>query len=143
MDIDYGLELSQSQKLVMTTKLMQSLKILNMSTIELENEIKKQAEENPVIEIDTKDRGREIDWKNYVKNMRNHNYSDKNEFAYNTDSEINIENMVKSTKNLYDYLNDQIRYYKIDKSERKICEYIIDSLDENGYLNKQPFLHNE
>ena len=53
MEIDYGLDLSQSQKLIMTTTLMQSLIILNMSAVELENEIKRQAEENPIIEIET------------------------------------------------------------------------------------------
>lgn len=137
MEIDYGLELSQSQKLIMTTKLMQSLKILNMSAVELENEIKKQAEENPIIEIDTNDNDRKVDWESYIKNMQKYAYKDKNEFAYNVDNEVDFENMVRSTQNLYDYLKNQIRYYRIDKTKRKICEYIIDSLDENGYLNKQ------
>ena len=137
MEIDYGLELSQSQKLIMTTKLMQSLKILNMSAVELENEIKKQAEENPIIEIDTKDNDGIVDWEKYIKNMQKYTYKDKNEFAYNVDNEVDFENMVRATHNLYDYLKNQIRYYRIDKTQRKICEYIIDSLDENGYLNKQ------
>lgn len=137
MEIDYGLELSQSQKLIMTTKLVQSLKILNMSTAELEAEIKKQAEENPIMEIDTKDNDSRIDWENYIKNMQKYTYRDKNEFAYNVDNEVDFENMVRSTQNLYDYLKNQLRYYKIDKKQRKICEYIIDSLDENGYLDIQ------
>lgn len=137
MEIDYGLELSQSQKLIMTTKLVQSLKILNMSTAELEAEIKKQAEENPIMEIDTKDNDSRIDWENYIKNMQKYTYRDKNEFAYNVDNEVDFENMVRSTQNLYDYLKNQLRYYRIDKKQRKICEYIIDSLDENGYLDIQ------
>ena len=137
MEIDYGLELSQSQKLIMTTKLVQSLKILNMSTAELEAEIKKQAEENPIMEIDTKDNDSRIDWENYIKNMQKYTYRDKNEFAYNVDNEVDFENMVRSTQNLYDYLKNQLRYYRIDKKQRKICEYIIDSLEENGYLDIQ------
>ena len=137
MEIDYGLELSQQQKLIMTTKLVQSLKILNMSTAELEAEIKKQAEENPIMEIDTKDNDSRIDWENYIKNMQKYTYRDKNEFAYNVDNEVDFENMVRSTQNLYDYLKNQLRYYRIDKKQRKICEYIIDSLDENGYLDIQ------
>ena len=120
MEIDYGLELSQSQKLIMTTKLMQSLKILNMSAVELENEIKKQAEENPIIEIDTKDNDGIVDWEKYIKNMQKYTYKDKNEFAYNVDNEVDFENMVRATHNLYDYLKNQIRYYKIDKTQRKI-----------------------
>ncbi|WP_455542486.1 RNA polymerase factor sigma-54 [Intestinibacter sp.] len=137
MEIDYGLDLTQSQNLVMTTKLMQSLKILSMSTLELESEIKRQAEENPIIEIETKNDERQVDWEKYIKDIQKHTYKDKNEFAYNIDNEVNFENMIKSTQNLYDYLKNQIGYYKIDKDERKVCEYIIDSLDENGYLNAQ------
>ncbi|MDO5009267.1 MAG: RNA polymerase factor sigma-54, partial [Intestinibacter bartlettii] len=58
-------------------------------------------------------------------------------FAYNVDNEVDFENMVKSPQNLYDYLKNQISYYKINKTEKKVCEYIIDSLDENGYLSLQ------
>ena len=53
MKIDYGLEMSQSQKIIVSTNLVQSLKILSMTTLELEDEIKKQAEENPIIEVET------------------------------------------------------------------------------------------
>ncbi|MGN1032243.1 MAG: RNA polymerase factor sigma-54 [Intestinibacter sp.] len=137
MEIDCGLDLSQSQKLIMTTKLMQSLNILSMSAVELENEIKKQAEENPIIEIDINNNDRIVDWESYIKNMQRYTYKDKNEFAYNVDNEVDFENMIRSTHNLYDYLKNQIRYYRIDKKQRQICEYIIDSLDENGYLNLQ------
>ena len=42
MKIDYGLEMSQSQKIIVSTNLVQSLKILSMTTLELEDEIKKQ-----------------------------------------------------------------------------------------------------
>ncbi|EPZ53785.1 sigma-54 factor, Activator interacting domain family protein [[Clostridium] sordellii ATCC 9714] len=41
MNFNNRLELTQSQKLVMTTQLKQSLSILNMNKIELEEVIKK------------------------------------------------------------------------------------------------------
>ena len=37
MKIDYGLEMSQSQKIIVSTNLVQSLKILSMTTLELED----------------------------------------------------------------------------------------------------------
>ncbi len=40
MNFNNSLELTQSQKLIMTTQLKQSLSILNMSKLELEEEIK-------------------------------------------------------------------------------------------------------
>lgn len=137
MDVDYGLDLTQSQTLVMNTKIIQSLSILSMSSIELENEIKKQEEENPLIEIEFKNSDKEIDWLKYIENTQKFTYTDKNEIAFNVKDECNFENMIKENQNLYDYLKNQISYLKISKRERQICEYIIDSLDEDGYLNKQ------
>ena len=47
MKIDYGLEMSQSQKIIVSTNLVQSLKILSMTTLELEDEIKKTSRGKP------------------------------------------------------------------------------------------------
>ena len=137
MEMDYGLELNQSQKLVVSTNLVQSLKILSMTTLELEDEIKKQAEENPIIEIEMQNSERKVDWERYINHIKNHTYKDKNESGYNIDNEIDFENMISNNQNLYDYLKEQINCYKIDKIEKKVCEYIIDSLDENGYLKDE------
>lgn len=56
MNLNNRLDIIQSQKLVMTTQLKQSLDILNMSNLELEDEIKKEAEENPVLDMEMKGR---------------------------------------------------------------------------------------
>jgi len=50
----------------MTTTLKQSLAILNMSKLEVEEEIKKESEENPLLEIE---RTSEINWEEYIKNI--------------------------------------------------------------------------
>ena len=44
MYLNNRLDLVQSQKLVMTTQLKQSLEILNMSSLELEEKIKSEAQ---------------------------------------------------------------------------------------------------
>ncbi|EPZ53784.1 sigma-54 factor, core binding domain protein [[Clostridium] sordellii ATCC 9714] len=58
----------------------------------------------------------------------------KREVNYNPDNELNLENIIKEETNLYEYLSLQIGLYKIPNSEREVCNYIIDSLDEDGYL---------
>ena len=137
MKIDYGLEMSQSQKIIVSTNLVQSLKILSMTTLELEDEIKKQAEENPIIEVEMQNSERKVDWERYINHLKHHTYNDKNESRYNIDSEMDFENIISNNQNLYDYLKEQINFYKIDKTEKRVCEYIIDSLDENGYLKDE------
>lgn len=135
MEMGQGLQLNQSQKLVMTTKLMQSLRILTMNSMELESEIDREVNENPILEVDDKLKEREIDWEKYIKDIQKTTYFDSSEYGYNPDNEVDFENIVKSTQSLSDYLKDQIAYYNMSPKEMKVCKYIIDSLDDNGYLN--------
>ena len=128
MNFNNRLELVQSQKLVMTTQLKQSLAILNMSKVELEEEIRKESEENPLLDIERKE---EINWEAYINNIDN---GYKGEKTYNPDNDLNLENIIREETNLYEYLNLQIGLYKLTELEKEICNYIIDSLDEDGYL---------
>ena len=65
MNFNHRLEINQSQNLIMTTQLKQSLSILNMSKDELDAEIIKESEENPLLDIEKKE---DINWEEYVKN---------------------------------------------------------------------------
>ncbi|CAH2214424.1 RNA polymerase factor sigma-54 [Tepidibacter aestuarii] len=130
MKINFGLELNQSQKLVLTKQLKQSLDILNMSTQDLEEVISKETEENPVIEADKDDN---IDWEKYIDNINNRTYDQASSVNYDNE-DYNLENMIKYNMNLYEYLKNQISYYNLSKKDKKIVEYIIDSIDDHGYL---------
>lgn len=115
----------------MTTQLKQSLAILNMSKLELDEEIVREAESNPLLDVE---KGSEINWEEYIKDIEKSNYKDRSEFSYNPDNDINLENMVKYSSNIYEHLLLQISLYKLREEEREICEYIIENLDEDGYL---------
>lgn len=134
MNFNNSLELTQSQKLIMTTQLKQSLSILNMSKLELEEEIKREAENNPLVEVE---KSGEINWEEYIKDMDRSRRSDRTEISYNPDNEVNLENLVKYSSNLYEDLKFQISLYKLTDKELEVCEYIIDSLDEDGYLRTE------
>lgn len=139
MNFNHRLEINQSQKLVMTTQLKQSLSILNMSKTELEAEIIKESEENPVLDVEKKE---DINWEEYAKSIDTHSY--KGEVNYNPDNDVNLENMIKSVTNIYEHLHFQISLYKLSSKEREVCDYIIDSLDEDGYLRvSQEEIQNE
>lgn len=133
MNFKNTLELNQSQKLILTAQLKQSLAILNMSRLEVEEEIRKEAESNPLLDAEKNDEG--IDWEKYIKNMETKSIKqDKNDAPYSSENDINFENMVKDVNNLYESLKDELKYFKLTSEEKKICNYIIDSLDEDGYL---------
>ncbi|MEW9463918.1 RNA polymerase factor sigma-54 [Clostridioides difficile] len=134
MNFNNSLELTQSQKLIMTTQLKQSLSILNMSKLELEEKIKREAENNPLVEVE---KSGEINWEEYIKDMDRSRRLDRTEISYNPDNEVNLENLVKYSSNLYEDLKFQISLYKLTDKELEVCEYIIDSLDEDGYLRTE------
>lgn len=134
MNFNNSLELTQSQKLIMTTQLKQSLSILNMSKLELEEEIKREAENNPLVEVE---KSGEINWEEYIKDMDRSRRLDRTEISYNPDNEVNLENLVKYSSNSYEDLKFQISLYKLTDKELEVCEYIIDSLDEDGYLRTE------
>lgn len=133
MNFKNTLELNQSQKLILTTQLKQSLAILNMSRLEVEEEIRKESESNPLLEAEKNEEG--IDWEKYIKHMESVNIrQDKNDAPYSSENAVDFENMIRSTSNLYDYLIDELKYFKLTFEEKRICKYIIDSLDDDGYL---------
>ena len=129
MNLNQSLNLNQSQKLVITTSVKQSLNILGMSKQELEDEIIKQGEENPLIEVE---KHNDIDWEAYINDLYKSSYKLKEHYVEN--NSINYENMIGSDESIYDELKFQISLYKLNNQEREICEFIIDSLDEDGYL---------
>ncbi len=104
-----------------------------MSRLEVEEEIRKESESNPLLEAEKNEEG--IDWEKYIKHMESVNIrQDKNDAPYSSENAVDFENMIRSTSNLYDYLIDELKYFKLTFEEKRICKYIIDSLDEDGYL---------
>lgn len=152
MRMGYDLVLEQQQKLIMTPELRLALKILQLPAIELEEYIKQELEENPVLEIvenvqeEKADKPEdkeikeetsfdEIDWKEYLQ------YQGKNYYLENNINEekpeFSYENFITYNDTLKDYLLFQLNTAKISKKERKIGQYIIESLDDNGYLSME------
>lgn len=147
MRMGFNLQLEQSQKLVMTPQLQQAIKILQFTSLELDNFIAQEIEKNPVLEINhdkekqerldfnSKDgKQKEVDWKEYI----NDSYKYKNTqsiYSNNNDNDnFNYENIVSKESTLQEYLLFQYHLTLIDRKYFKTGEYIINSLDDNGYL---------
>ena len=73
MLMDFNLNLTQEQKLIMTQQMQLSIKLLQMSTYDLREYIEKEFSENPVLEAqyeDTKEVSKEqdrLEYKELVK----------------------------------------------------------------------------
>ncbi|MGJ9457575.1 RNA polymerase factor sigma-54 [Oceanobacillus sp. CF4.6] len=110
------LVLKQSLQWKMNQSLMQSINILQLTSGELTDYLKEVANENPLIEEIHSD----MDWAQYS--------------PANT-SVQSIGEINQSELTMYDQLKSQMFMLTMDDDLRKIIEFGIDSLDEDGYLD--------
>ena len=136
----YGLELTQSQKLVMTPQLKQAITVLQLNSIELDTYVKEHMEGNPVLELtEVKEKPlkekeeKDINWKEYIEDFDNHHYT-PNQYSPDRD-DFNYENVISKEATLHEHLLSQYNMTRKSSIYPAVGEYIIHNLDENGYLS--------
>ncbi len=152
MRMGYDLIIEQQQKLIMTPELKLALKILQLPAIELEEMIQYELEANPVlemldeskddksegaasdtvVEVKKQDTDKDIEWKEYLQ-YQGKSYTQE---SYETDenAELSYDNLISYSYTLKDHLFFQLHLSQIRGLNREVGEFIIESLDENGYL---------
>ena len=133
-----GLELKQTQKL--SPLQIQTIKLIELPIQELEQRIRKELEENPVLDEDSaKDKDddeapREVSLSEYKEDdsipsyrLRSDNYSKDERPQYNTFSVK--ESFTQS-------LMEQLGYRNLSEHQYAVAAFIIGSLDDKGYLRR-------
>ncbi len=134
MKMSFGLEMNQSQKMILTKELKQSLEILQMNRFEVEQLIIDETNENPTLEVEKKD---EIDWEKYLKNLRESSYKIySNFYEVSDDEDSNPENYIRENINMYDYLSQQLRLLTMEPKTFAASCYIIRTLNKDGYFKE-------
>lgn len=134
MNLNFKLNLEQTQKLIITQQLKQSLSILNMSLNELEIEVAKEGQENPVMEVEKKE---PVDWEKYMESMKVNSKKEQYLSGYeSSDEKTNFENMVRYEESMYEHLKAQISCILSKQCDNSIAQHIIDSMDGDGYLRE-------
>ncbi len=139
------------QRLALTPQLTQSLKVLSMNCIELENYLEESIESNPMLDMDFNtvlsnepahqehalesvelERWKEAGdnrWETmYVSSSRNgrpDDYSDHEQF-------------LPEELTLSESLHEQVNRQPMPEQERKLAHILIDSLDDDGYFRIAP-----
>ncbi|MBQ2912314.1 MAG: RNA polymerase factor sigma-54 [Bacteroidales bacterium] len=133
-----GLQQKQQQKL--SPLQIQTIKLLELPTLELEQKIRKELEENPVLDEITESADPEDD---SPKNVSLSEYpADDPTPSY----KLYVNNQGKDLKPQYntfsvkesfqENLIVQLGYRKLDERSRSIAIFIIGSLDDDGYLRR-------
>lgn len=161
MEMKHGLSMQQKPTLIMTQRLQQALKLLQMPTLELQQALKQELERNPLLEeVDEVEEVEEIE---EVKKETGQNESEPVEAAQpereqERDQEVDwnelwpdtydgpatprtddpdaefYERVPVTRKSLGDHLLEQLRLLSLTDGDLDIGDYLIGSIDENGYL---------
>ena len=146
--------LSLQQK--MAPQLIQSLQLLQMSTLELELEIKQQLELNPLLEETLEQReesaeevealgeeqelpqeSEEVDWDALLDDQFDTGSYNSERTEYDPNWEVDREpqeNRITTIPPLVERLHEQLSLGDLPIELREIGEYIIGNLDDRGYL---------
>lgn len=136
------LELKQEQKLapILTQRLQQAIKLLQLSRLELKQAIEQELKENPVLEIEeTEEERREEESQDEEIVELLERYSPSEDYFEREEREFpDYERLGRRLESLKDYLRWQISLSEFNEKERQIAEWVIEYLDENGYLISTP-----
>ncbi len=142
-----GIEVRLKQTLA--PQLIQSLKLLQMPILRLEQMVRQELSTNPLLEeaeaaedpdeltTPTEEAEQEasepdsdkIDWEDYLR--------DEGEVYFKPEREKQEERLERtptSEKTLWEHLEDQLHLSRLSKEDTEIGEYIIGNIDESGYL---------
>jgi RNA polymerase sigma-54 factor len=157
MEMKHGLRMQQKPTLIMTQRLQQALKLLQMPTLELQQALKQELERNPLLEevdevdeveemeevkketgqedaepVETvePDKNQEVDWNELWPDQFEGPSAPRTD---DPDAEF-YERVPVTRESLGDHLIEQLRLLSLDEDDLVLGEYLIGSIDENGYL---------
>lgn len=151
-----NLQLKLGQKLA--PQQIQLMKLIQLHTLEFQEELERELEENPALEVVKEETGDDdfssLDNNNDYEEEGNESietdfdvdeylYDDEPSYKTSTsnysadDEEYDSESLLTEGQSLYEYLMEQIHLSAIEEDDLKIAEYIIGNLDNDGYLRRE------
>jgi RNA polymerase sigma-54 factor len=154
------LELKQEQELQqkLSPQQIQYIKLLQLNTLDLDQRIKEELEENPLLEegLDEEEQREEDELDATAEEMENELETEEEE-----EEDFDVEDLLNNTDDMYGYnnpgysedeedrdrampadqtlaeqLQDQISFLNLDETDQLIADQIIGSIDEDGYLRR-------
>jgi RNA polymerase sigma-54 factor len=150
-----NLQIKLGQKLA--PQQIQLMNLIQLHTLEFQEELERELEENPALEVVKEDSGDEDDFSSLDSDYESEGSEsidtdfDVDEYLYDDepsyksassnysadDEDFDNESLLTEGQSLYDYLMEQIHLSSIDDEDLKIAEYIIGNLDNDGYLRRE------
>lgn len=132
MRLDFNLQLHQEQKLIMTQEMQLAVKMLQLTSFELKEYIEEQLVENPLLEAESEDKADTDPVDDYISSLEKEGM----DFMEMEDEKEYVSPLqfIAKEASLWDCLKEQLRLIPLSKKLYRVGEYIIDNINENGYL---------
>lgn len=150
-----GQKLQQKLLQKLSPQQIQMIKLLEIPSIQMEQRIKKELEENPALEEGSEeDEAITADNEN-DEDLFQEGDEDQDEFSlsdymeedeipeyrfdgnnYSKDDQKQIDIPISSGSSFAEYLSDQLALRELDEKQRTLGDYIIGNIDEDGYLRR-------
>lgn len=142
-----SLQLKLSQHLALTPQLQQSIKLLQLSTLELNQEIEKILLENPMLEREEpegdQEQSREAD-REREPDQDFDNSGEAGEWMAagsgngqrDDDDEADFQEFQAAVPSLRDHLDAQVALTPLSDRDRALVRFLIEALDDDGYLSQ-------
>jgi RNA polymerase sigma-54 factor len=134
--------LTQKQQLKIHPQHLQMLQLLHLNTIELEQRIQNELEENPLIEekadedaaFDVGSQDPVQDYKDYEEYCYDDTPDYKLENAQHFQTQAPIEKPLVEMEDFRHELKNQLALYQLTEQETEVGHFVIDSLTDEGFL---------
>ena len=154
MEMKHSLNLSMRPTLIMTPRLQQALKLLQVPTLELQQILKQEIMQNPLLEevdesVDSEDLAKEdspeeaaneeaedpaeedpIDWSEYMQDGA----FDRAYVLPGEQAAAFLEKVQVTRTSLAESLLEQLHFLNLGSVRMQLAEFLVGSLDDRGYL---------
>jgi len=152
-----SLQLKLSQHLALTPQLQQSIRLLQLSTLELEQELEKFLQENPLLEREEEEYAPQAPPENNEAQVEAPEYTasetaapssaddeswlgEETSYAGSSgnfdDDDNDYQDVQAATTSLREHLNWQLGLMSLPDRDRTLVQCLVDALDDDGYLTQ-------
>lgn len=121
-------------------------RLLEMSALEIEDEVRRNLDENPALEVVSDSYSKDSenttadDFNETAEQLQQADYNDDDDMPstyFNASSTSGFESLTDADQSsFYDIMNAQLAELDLSDTQRKIAEHIIGNIDENGYMTR-------
>lgn len=139
-----SLQMNIGHQLTLTPQLQQAIRLLQLSTLDLHQEIQQFAESNPLLEVQGQDEASSSDVQSDQDERLSEEINGEGSWSlmhFNAnkrrtfeDAEGSDENLYPTKTNLQDHLRWQLNLASMPEEDKLIATTVIDAVDEHGFL---------